>query len=673
MATGVSLQESYLRGRGNERSGLGIPAVSRNTHQLTNDPFRSKIPLKFKAERLEEHPKPTGVGVKGLETLTGSPETDRLAYKEVIDSHRAPQHMNHIESKAIARRIKIEEPSRLVIRRKPPEEALRIEMLKHTARIDALALEIFRGRTVSAINVLFKDSSSESTRALGIRTCAESPAMLTKQGHVTALHVVAARTQVILHTDDSRVIDRLRKIATIGYEEWGEWRTIWKIEGRARLELPLYTDDARGARVLSSTAQRENGYIQRRPNDAQMTAIPRMTTMTAFYTDRWPHKARLAVRWKQGTMSMSTESDGSEVRFDFKTLYLHLCYSREGSYLRRTATAVQRTRTTLGTDRWPCKARTTVLWRRGTMSADVGLGGPRVCLDSGTRYLHLCYSRENGCTRRRTSDIQAATIRGTTTIYEEIQRTVKEKLRDTIQRYYYEWGEWSGRAEGLNLATATVITMTTTAATATATTTTTRLEADQWPCKAGTAVRWERGATSAGTGLDSPGFCFGSRTYYLHLSYSRDGRQLQRSATSVSAIKAQESVLERQRRSSRIRHPTNVEMEPEDSSFYFCFITFYLQRNQEESQEERSERLCGLVHRNCYRWQRDSGVQSRDKRRDAQGAFYLHLRRFREYDYLQGIVGKLPPQRAKATVTRTHMEEQAQRLRIDSDVEGGTH
>ncbi|KIN94281.1 hypothetical protein M404DRAFT_35221 [Pisolithus tinctorius Marx 270] len=147
MATGVSLQESYLRGRGNERSGLGVPAVSRNTHQLTNDPFRSKIPLEFKAERLEEHPKPTGVEVEGLETLTGSPETDRLAYEEVIDSHRAPQHMNHIKSKVIARRIQIKEPLRLVIRRKPPEEVLRIEMLKHAARIDALALEIFHGRT----------------------------------------------------------------------------------------------------------------------------------------------------------------------------------------------------------------------------------------------------------------------------------------------------------------------------------------------------------------------------------------------------------------------------------------------------------------------------------------------------------------------------------------------
>ncbi|KIO09233.1 hypothetical protein M404DRAFT_22408 [Pisolithus tinctorius Marx 270] len=131
-----------------------------------NKEFRSKIPLEFKAERLEEHPKPTGVEVEGLEILTGSPETDRLAYKEVIDSHRAPQHMNHIESKVIARRNWVEEPSRLVIRRKPPEEILRIKMLKHAARVDDLALEMFHGSAVPAIYILFENLSRESTRAL---------------------------------------------------------------------------------------------------------------------------------------------------------------------------------------------------------------------------------------------------------------------------------------------------------------------------------------------------------------------------------------------------------------------------------------------------------------------------------------------------------------------------
>ncbi|KAI6010807.1 hypothetical protein F5J12DRAFT_781790 [Pisolithus orientalis] len=92
-------------------------------------------------------------------------------------------------------------------------------------------------------------------------------------------------------------------------------------------------------------------------------------------------------------------------------------------------------------------------------------------------------SRKNRCARRHSSDIRAAMMRGTTKIYKEIQQTIKEKLCDMIQQYYYKWDMCSGRAEGLNPATAT--------------TTTTRLEADWWPCKARAAVQWEKGVTSA--------------------------------------------------------------------------------------------------------------------------------------------------------------------------------
>ncbi|KIO01491.1 hypothetical protein M404DRAFT_28533, partial [Pisolithus tinctorius Marx 270] len=254
---------------------------------LTDDLFRSKIPLEFKAERLEEHPKPTGVEVEGLEILTGSPETDRLAYKEVVDSHRAPRCMNHIELKVVARRIQVEEPSRLVIRRKPPEEVLRIEMLKHAVRMDNLTLEIFHGHAVSAINVLFKDSSSESTRALGIRTCAESPAMLTKRSHVTALRVVATHTQV-LHTDNYSVTGWLRKIATIaGYEEWDKRRTMREV-----LQL----------RAMATAAK---------ATIAATRATAMMTTMTLLSTDQWPVEIDCAVRWKQGAMSASTKPNSS--------------------------------------------------------------------------------------------------------------------------------------------------------------------------------------------------------------------------------------------------------------------------------------------------------------------------------------------------------------------------
>ncbi|KIN93396.1 hypothetical protein M404DRAFT_36136 [Pisolithus tinctorius Marx 270] len=315
MATGVSLQESYLRGRGSERSDLGVPAVSRNTHQLTDDLFRSKIPLEFEAERLEEHPKPTGVEVEGLETPAASLEAKRFVNKEVIDSHRVLQRMNHIESKVIARRIQIEEPSRLVIRRKPPEEVLRIKMLRHTARIDALALEIFQGRTVSAIYVLFKDSSSESTCALGIRTCAESPAMLTKRSHVTALRVVATRTQV-LHTDNYSVTGWLCKIATIeGYEEWGEQRTVWK--------LPRLRAMATMTRATTAV-------------DNAMTT----TTTTLLGAGKRPYELGYAVRWEQSATSAGTGLDGPRFCFGSIMLYLQLSYSRDSGWLRRNATDI---------------------------------------------------------------------------------------------------------------------------------------------------------------------------------------------------------------------------------------------------------------------------------------------------------------------------------------------
>ncbi|KIN93675.1 hypothetical protein M404DRAFT_35877 [Pisolithus tinctorius Marx 270] len=445
MATGVSLQESYLRGRGNERSGLRVPAVSRNMHQLTNDPFRSKIPLEFEAERLKEHPKPTGVEVEGLETLTGSPETDRLAYKEATDSHREPQHMNHIESKVIARRIQIKEPSRLVIRRKPLDEVLRI------------------------VYILFENPLRESTRTLGVRTCAESPAMLTKRSHVTALRVVAARTQVTLHTDDSRVIDRLRKITAIEeYEEWGEWRTVWK--------LPRLRAMATAARTTMVA-----------------TRVTATTTTTLLSADKQPYEVGGAVRWERCAMSVDTELDGSEVRFDFETLYLHLCYSREGSYLRRTATAVPRTAmtmTTPGTDRRPHEARTAVRWEQGATSTSTGLDGPRFRLHSIAIYLQILYSREDGYTQQRTSDIQ----------------------RIGMQR-----------------------------------TTTTRLSADQRTYKIGYAVRWKWGATSAGSGLYSPRFCFDSVMLYLQLFYSRDSGWLRRNATDILAIATQDSMASYER------------------------------------------------------------------------------------------------------------------------------
>ncbi|KAI5993142.1 hypothetical protein F5J12DRAFT_786018 [Pisolithus orientalis] len=97
----------------------------------------TKVPIEFKARRLKEHMKPTRVEVEELKMLTGSPKAKRLADEEIVDSHRAPQHTNHTKSRVIARRIRIEEPSRLVTQRKLLEEILQVEMLKHMCRSTA--------------------------------------------------------------------------------------------------------------------------------------------------------------------------------------------------------------------------------------------------------------------------------------------------------------------------------------------------------------------------------------------------------------------------------------------------------------------------------------------------------------------------------------------------------
>ncbi|KAI6157895.1 hypothetical protein BKA82DRAFT_258158 [Pisolithus tinctorius] len=151
---------------------------------------------------------------------------------------------------------------------------------------------------------------------------------------------------------------------------------------------------------------------------------------------------------------------------------------------------------------------------------------------------------------------------------------------------------------------------------------------------------------------------------------------MRRSATSIPAIKTQESMLERQWQSSGIQHLTNVEMEPDDSSFCFCFITFYLQvhfsRIDNESGERTQQlteqrakprgvtrRMFGVTLWTCTQellqmaarqWNSDSeqDVRHADSVETTpsglQGPslsfafkpFCLHLRHFREYDFLQG-------------------------------------
>ncbi|KIO12297.1 hypothetical protein M404DRAFT_20122 [Pisolithus tinctorius Marx 270] len=543
-------------------------------HQLTNDPFRSKIPLEFKAERLEEHPKPTGVEVEGLEILTGSPETDRLAYEEVIDSHRAPQHMNHIESKVIARRIQIEEPSRLVILRKLPEEILRIEMLKHAARIDALALEIFRGRTVSAINVLFEDSSSESTHALGVRTYAESPAMLTKRSHVTAQRVVAARTQV-LHTDDSTVTGQLCRIAAIEeYEEWGEWRTVWK--------LPQLRAMATAAKATMAATR----------------ATAMTTTTTLLSADQWLGEMRRTVLWKQGAMSAGSELDSSKVGFDCRTFYLQLFYAGESWYMRRRpadvrAITVQGTTKTvaLSADRRSCESGHAIPWRWGTTSVDTEPDGSKVCFSLRPFYSRLFYTRENGYIQRRLKDIQAIAIHETTTTRPDNDQRLGE-IEDAVR---WDWGARSAdngldaprfrfefvalylhpfytRENWVMPRRSSVIQEMMTAT----------LNMVRWPCVAGTAVRWKQGTMGADVGHYSPRFCFGFTASHLQLFCSRESSFLRRTvivikeAATATTLGADRRPCGARRAIRWIRGVVETGDELNGSRFHVSFSIFYL-------------------------------------------------------------------------------------------------
>ncbi|KAI6019618.1 hypothetical protein F5J12DRAFT_812015 [Pisolithus orientalis] len=154
--------------------------------------------------------------------------------------------------------------------------------------------------------------------------------------------------------------------------------------------------------------------------------------MTMLDTDQRLREARTAALWKRGTMGADIEHYSSRVCFSFMAFFLQLSYSRENGHTRRSMTEVlviairgstmdyeramatvrreTMTTTVLDAERWPCEAGTTVLWRRAMTSTATELDGSMVCLDFNTLCLQLPYSRKNGCTRQRLSDIQAAAM-----------------------------------------------------------------------------------------------------------------------------------------------------------------------------------------------------------------------------------------------------------------------
>ncbi|KAI6157328.1 hypothetical protein BKA82DRAFT_20166 [Pisolithus tinctorius] len=154
----------------------------------------------------------------------------------------------------------------------------------------------------------------------------------------------------------------------------------------------------------------------------------------------------------------------------------------------------------LDADRRPREEKMAIQWRRGAKSASAEHDSSRVHSEFRTLYLHLPYSRDIGWLRRSATNVQAAAIQGTTMIYEERPRTVEGKLHDKMRRHYYEWGERSGQARTLR--------------------------------------------------------------FKLH------------------------------RQSSRIRHLTSIDMEPNGSGFYSCFVAFYLRVHYSRVDDVIEERTC---------------------------------------------------------------------------------
>ncbi|KAI5994940.1 hypothetical protein F5J12DRAFT_410425 [Pisolithus orientalis] len=190
--------------------------------------------------------------------------------------------------------------------------------------------------------IFYSGIRREYRHAHSVLGLVQSPAMLTKQSRVTALRVVATRTQV-LHIDTSSIIGRQRKSAAIeGYEEWGEQCAMREI-----LRLRAMVTRAR-ATVASTRATTT-------------------TTTTLLSADQQLYKIGSAMLWKWGARSTGTELDSSEVHFDFETLYLHLRYSSENGYIRRRpydihTIAILGTTTTitLSADQRPCKSGSAV-------------------------------------------------------------------------------------------------------------------------------------------------------------------------------------------------------------------------------------------------------------------------------------------------------------------------
>ncbi|KIO00528.1 hypothetical protein M404DRAFT_761504 [Pisolithus tinctorius Marx 270] len=104
------------------------------------------------------------------------------------------------------------------------------------------------------------------------------------------------------------------------YYEWGE-----------------QSGQAKGMKVVLffsfSTETMPEEIIYRRAMVTMTTTTVATMTMTRLTTDRWPHNARVAVRWIQGMVETNDELNSSRSRVYFRICYSHLHYPSKGEYL----------------------------------------------------------------------------------------------------------------------------------------------------------------------------------------------------------------------------------------------------------------------------------------------------------------------------------------------------
>ncbi|KAI5984573.1 hypothetical protein F5J12DRAFT_77022 [Pisolithus orientalis] len=291
------------------------------------------------------------------------------------------------------------------------------------------------------------------------------------------------------------------------------------------LDSPRFRSDSI-AFCLQLLCPRENGYIRRRPNDAQTTAVQRTTAVAMRDTDQRPRDARSTIRWRRCATSAGTELDSSQVRFEIGTFDLRLFYTRENGYSRRhpsyiqatairgtttiyeetqqtegsklatatatgaTTTQATTTTTRLDADRQLCEATMAIRWRQSATDADTELDSSRFQFGFRTLYLNLCYSRADRYLRR-----SVIAARESMTYYE---RKTREHTAERVPRL--------------------------------------PLEPRPRPSRIREHAQHARDMGITRSELNSSTFHFYFRMLYLHLGLYRENSYLRRDVTGVPAI-----------------------------------------------------------------------------------------------------------------------------------------